>query len=337
MLGPAELIEGIALLQYLVSLELGHLKLGLEEHEFLFPLRRAWREGPLRLRLVIAGCGLIAKPLIALAVELRVHALRAQRGHVFVRSGESPKNIVRIRRNGMILRLEVVAKIVRLLFNIEPYAGVRVAWRLLGHLLLLFQVILEPLDLALVDQILNVDLLLVGSAVRAVVGNLGAAGLAGAKTVESIHLSLLVVGAAVIWPASFLASFPVLAHLVVDGERTRGLEKELGPSIITVVAVEWSLLATSLTVSVARRGQVDLLILARPDALRDHFLRADEGLLLLSLRLAVRPRLLALRRLAVGEGVLASLGSPLLLSVPIGFAHGPVVMVVLINRGIGGD
>ena len=137
----------------------------------------------------------------------------------------------------MILRLEVIAKIVRLLFNIESYAGVGVAWRLLGYLLLLFQVILEPLDLALVDQILNVDLLLVGLAVGAVVGNLGAAGLAGAKAVESIHLSLLVVSAIVIGPTSFLASFPVLAHLVVDGERTRGLEKELGPSIITVVTV----------------------------------------------------------------------------------------------------
>lgn len=118
---------------------------------------------------------------------------------------------------------------------------------------------------------------------------------------------------------------------MVDGEWTGGLEKELGTSIIAVVTVELALLATSLTVSGARRRKIDLLVLAGPDTLGDDFLRTDERLLLLSLRLAVWPRLLALRGLAVRKRMLASLGSPLRLSVSICLAHRPIVMVVLID------
>jgi len=166
-------------------------------------------------------------------------------------------------------------------------------------LLLLFQICLQSLDLALVDQVLNVDPLLVRLAVRAVVSNLGAARLARAEAVEGSDLLLLVIIAVVVRDDSFLASFALLLHLMVDGEWADGIQKELGSCIIAVIATKlW--LAAFLAVSIARRPQIDLLVLARPDALSDHFLCADQRLLLVDLRLTLRPRLLAFRSFAIG-------------------------------------
>ena len=86
-------------------------------------------------------------------------------------------------------------------------------------------------------------------------------------------------------------------QLIVDRERTSLLIQQLASQLQAILIKLVNYLVPPLRISIARRRQINLSILTRPDTLGDDFLGTHQRLLLLALHKALRPALLASRRL----------------------------------------